>query len=342
MIGAVAIICQPEAPMAGSSRQTSRFPPSGRLLRRLHLAGWCLLLATLVAGVPPAAAGSLPPVVFQVESETALPIVRLCQRVWTDHGAALADDILPRGVVADTIACLVLGTAQFDRYFAHHLPDWGVGVALPPGRLIALDYERVPLVGPGPETVFMHEMAHALLFQGAGEAHLPTWLHEGVAMRAAGQWRFTDTMDLILGGRLPALGGLTGPFPRAGVAAQQAYRTSLLAVNWLEREHGPGAVVRVVTAARRTGDFAAGFLAATGETPDAFAQRFAGAMRTRYGWVLLLFRWPTLFVLMALLFMVGAIRKIILYRLSLRRDDDDDDIDPPGGWSIDPRSSRYQ
>ena len=86
---------------------------------------------------------------------------------------------------------------------------------------------------------------------------------------------------------------------------------------------------RIVAATRRSGDFYAGFQEATGETPDDFAARFAGAMRLRYGWVLLLFRWPTLFVIMAVVFAAGAIRKIVLYRLSLREPDDEDEMDPP-------------
>jgi hypothetical protein len=315
MIGAVRPPCQPEALLVARSFRSlaRRFAPV--------LLPICLLLAVAL----PVRAAAPPPVVFHLEDEGGLSVARLCERVWQQHGAALAADILPRGVVADTVLCLVLTTAQFNHHFERHLPDWGVGVALPTGRVIALDHQRVPTVGPGPETVFLHEMAHALLFQGAGEADLPTWLHEGVAMRAAGQWRFTDTLDVVLSGRLPALAGLEGPFPRGAAAAQRAYRTSLLAVNWLEREHGPRAVARVVAASRRSGDFYAGFTEATGESPDEFSRRFAGAMQLRYGWVLILFRWPTLFVLMSLLFMVGALRKIYLYRRSLRHDDDHDD-----------------
>jgi hypothetical protein len=271
---------------------------------------------------------AVPPVHFRLHDEAALPTARLCEQVWREHGAALAADILPAGVEPDTVTCLILPTEAFEHFFANRLPDWGVGVAVPPGNLIALDHERLPTVGPGPETVFLHEMTHALLFQGAGDARLPTWLHEGAAMRASGQWRFTDTVSVVLEGRLPSLASLDGPFPRSGLAADRAYRTSLLAVNWLEQQHGPGAVPRIVAEARRTGDFRQGFRVATGEDPDDFAQRFAGAMRLRFGWVLLLFRWPTLFVIMALLFAIGAIRKIVIYRRSFREaEDDDDDLD---------------
>lgn len=292
----------------------------GPVGRRL---GLVCVAAAIVAAAPAAAAA--PVVVFQVEGDGGLPVVRLCERIWAQHGAALTADIMPRGTVADTVLCLILTSERFAYYFADRTPDWGVGVALPPGRLVALDFERVPRVGPGPEAVFLHEMAHALLFQAAGPAVLPTWLHEGVAMRAAGQWRFVDSLGVVLSGQLPSLGALTGSFPQGAPAAQRAYRASLLAVNWLEREHGPRAVPRIIAAVRQSGDFLAGFTAATGETPGEFANRFAKAMQVRFGWFLLIFRWPTLFVLMAVLFSVGAVRKIVLYRRSLRRDEPDDE-----------------
>lgn len=297
----------------------------GALVGLSLLVAWSPAIAAAIATVPAAA----PAVVFRIEDEAARPIASLCERVWAARGAALAGALMPDGVVPDTVHCFVLATEPFTRYFGDRLPDWGVGVALPPGRLIALDYARVPAVGPGPEAVFLHEMTHALLYQAAGDARLPTWLHEGAAMQASGQWRFTDTVGVVLGGRLPSLASLDGPFPRGEAAAERAYRTSLLAVDWLAHEHGPDALRRVVAASRREGDFAAGFTAAVGESPDRFAERFAGAMQLRFGWVLLLVRWPTLFVALAVLFLVGAVRKLVLRRRALRDDEPDAGAD---GW----------
>ena len=197
-----------------------------------------------------------------------------------------------------------------------------MGVAVPPGRLIAVDHERVAANGPGPVSVFMHEMTHALLFQAAGEARLPTWLHEGAAMRASGEWRVVDSLAVILSGRLPSLESLGRRFPGASAGAGRAYRTSLAAVTYLEREHGSDVVREILAASRRAGDFGAGFAEVTGRSPAEFSARFAASMRVRYGWVLMLFRWPTLFVIMALLFTVGAIRKLVINRRAMRAEDE--------------------
>ncbi|MEZ4388293.1 MAG: hypothetical protein R3D98_12100 [Candidatus Krumholzibacteriia bacterium] len=277
-----------------------------------------LLLLVLLAAWPVAAATV--PLVVHADTPLSQALARDFRAAWRDHGAALVADLVPADVALDTVHCYILPGEQFARYFGDRLPDWGVGVALPPGKLVAVDHERISTVGPGPVTVFMHEMTHALLYQAAGAAQLPTWLHEGAAMRASGEWRVADSVAVVLGGHVPSLASLAGAFPRGGAGAQTAYRTSLAAVTFLERRHGPGALPRIVAAARRLGDFERGFEAATGETADRFSREFDGSMRRRFGWVLLLFRWPTMFVILAVLFMVGAVRKLVLARRALARD----------------------
>jgi hypothetical protein len=96
-----------------------------------------------------------------------------------------------------------------------------------------------------------------------------------------------------------------------------AYRTSLLAVERLRRWYGADILTRLMEATAREGDFPAAFATVTGDALDTFEARFNGAMQLRYGWVVLIFRWPTLFVLMALVFVVGAIRRIVRSRRRL-------------------------
>jgi hypothetical protein len=261
---------------------------------------------------------------FVLDGPGAAAAAERCRAVWSDEGAALAASLLPDDVVPDTVTCLVLASGRFESYFGRSVPDWGVGVALPGERVIALDYERMPAVGRGLREVFLHEMVHALLFMATGDTWLPTWFHEGCAMRWSGEWRFADTVSLAMDGRVPDLLRLQGRFPVAAHLADRAYRTSLLAVDWLEARHGPGAVVAVVAATRRTGDFDSGFQAATGETVAAFGEAFAARMRLRFGWLVMLTRWPTLFVLLALVLLVGAVRKTLLTRRRLAAMDDDE------------------
>ena len=70
--------------------------------------------------------------------------------------------------------------------------------------------------------------------------------------------------------------------------------------------------------------FAPAFLAVTGESDTAFAAEFAGAMRLRFGWAVLMTRWPGLFVLLAVAFLVGGARKLVLARRRLAAMEDPD------------------
>ena len=297
-------------------------------LRRLAAPVLAIAMVGLAFPVPPCGAGPIPPssqvrvsgvpfVLFHVENDAARAATDLCVAAWEDRGLEISSALVPAGTVTDTIACLVMGTAAFRANFSGRLPDWGVGVALPPGRLIALDHSRLPAVGKGVKEVFLHEMVHALLFQACGEAWLPAWFHEGTAMLYSGEWKFRDTVSLALEGRVPRLDRLRGPFPSTAAGADRAYRTSLLAVSRLQNRHGQEVVLRLVEATARTEDFEVAFYEVTGQSPEEFSQDFDQAMNLRFGWLVMLTRWPGLFVLMGLVFAAGAVRKIIQTRRRL-------------------------
>lgn len=289
-----------------------RFVKTG--LARIAL--WsCLALTVCVQGQGRAAVA--PPVRFVVQDERAAAVARLCHEAWLREGPGLAAALLPADVAVDTVTCLLLDSSSFQERFGQSIPDWGVGLAFPDGRHVAVDHDGLPAVGRGVTEVFLHEMVHALLFQGAGDTWLPTWFHEGCAMRYSGEWRFSDTVSLLLDGHVPNLDRLQGRFPAQAQNADRAYRTSLLAVTRLQNRFGDDAPGRLVAAARATGSFEAAFPRATGTTLTDFTADFAGAMRLRLGWLVMLTRWPTLFVVASLIFILGAARKFVRSRRRL-------------------------
>lgn len=281
-------------------------------------------LGSLASAQP---AGNPPAVRFIVESQAGLDMARQCDQIWSAEGPRLAAALMPAGVIPDTVACLLLGTSSFQERFGTTIPDWGVGLALPSGRAVALDFGRIGVVGRGLREVFLHEMTHALLFQSTADTWLPTWFHEGVALRFSGEWRFLDTVSLALDGYVPTLQRLQGRFSGSVVQADRAYRTSLLAVSRLEDLYGPQIIGDLVESTAALGDFGAAFVEVTGEPLDGFQKDFDRTMRLRYGWVFILTRWPVLFVLMSLAFALGAVRKIILTRRRLNDLPDDDSSD---------------
>lgn len=276
-----------------------------------------LLTLLILISAAGAQAQTLPLVRFVVETDNGRNAAEQCREVWLREGPRLVEELVPAGTPIDTVTCLIMESDTFAARFAGTAPDWGVGLAFPGGRFVALDYQRLPAVGRGVREVFLHEMVHALLFQGAGDTWLPTWFHEGCAMRYSGEWRFSDTISLVLDGHVPSLDRLQGRFPASPLPADRAYRTSLLAVNRMIAYHGPHAPGRVVAASVRHGNFSLGFAEATGESLDTFIDDFASSMRWRLGWLVILTRWPTLFVIMGLVFLAGAGRKFVLARRRL-------------------------
>jgi hypothetical protein len=276
-----------------------------------------LFALILLVMLPSVSDGAIPVVRFLAETERGAQTAEQCRQIWLEEGPLLAEELLPVGFAADTVTCLIFESNSFQEKFGGVIPDWGVGLAYPDGRTVALDYAGLPAVGRGVRGVFLHEMVHALLFQGAGEAWLPTWFHEGCAMRYSGEWRFSDTVSIILDGHVPSLDRLQGRFPASPATADRAYRTSLLAVTRLQDQYGPDIAARLVAAARRSGDFHAAFKEVTGITADEFTAEFAAAMKLRLGWLVMLTRWPSLFVLASLIFALGATGKMIRTRRRL-------------------------
>ncbi len=296
-----------------------------------------VLVALFIPGLAPAKGHqavenfyALPVISFQVEDEQGQAVAERCSEIWQQKGPSLVSELIRTAQsVPDTVVCLILKTESFQNVFQGHAPDWGVGIAVPPGNLIALDYSRLSNVGRGVREVFLHEMTHALLFHASEGIWLPTWFHEGTAMYSSGEWRFIDTVSLMLEGRVPDLYQLQDRFPSSAVTADQAYRTSLLAINHLRKNYGQDILGDLVAASVQEGGFSMGFEAATGTELGAFMNDFSSTMRLRFGWLIMLTRWPTLFVIMGLVLAIGATRKIIETRRRLTEmDDDGDEIFP--------------
>jgi hypothetical protein len=142
-------------------------------------------------------------------------------------------------------------------------------------------------------------------------------------------------VSLVLDGRVPDLARLQGRFPVPHESADRAYRTSLLAVSRLQDEYGEAIIPDLVAATKAAGDFPQAFATVTGQDLVEFQQEFAAAMNLKYGWLLFLTRWPGLFVLAAVIFAVGAVRKILITR---RRLTEMEDVPEAPRWPHNPES----
>lgn len=79
---------------------------------------------------------------------------------------------------------------------------------------------------------------------------------------------------------------------------------------------------RLLAAVRRTGDYRAAFAEATGAPLEVFEDRFADADALR--WAVMLTRWPSLFVLLALVLAAGGAARLVRNRRRLAAMPDDE------------------
>ena len=266
---------------------------------------------------------------------------RDCLDALSEYGPTLTARLWPFAHQRPRVDVHLMTSTGFRDTLRGRIADWGVGAAL--GRTAWIDCERVPGVGRTVPYVMLHEIVHCLLHQGMGNVRVPSWFHEGVAQSFSGEWRFRDTISLMMDGFVPNLQGLEGSFPGNAQWADRAYRASLLAVDTLIDWYGEDVIAEIIMATRLRGDFEAGFAAATGTTYDDFTTRFAQSMRIRFGWLVTLTRWPTLFVLMALLFAFGAVMRIRRTRRQLAELEDPEEGDDffPGDGSSTERESLH-
>lgn len=264
-----------------------------------------ILLTALLVSVP-AVAAPLPTVTWEL-GDVPQHLRDDAQRVWDRGAAEVQQRLWPFARAPQPVTVRLMGSAAYAEWTAGWQGDWTVGAA--GADWIALDVQRLRAVGQTLEQVLLHEYAHCLIRQGAGEqVRVPRWFHEGAAQLVAREWRLGDTVALILDGGAPDLRALERGLD-GGAGAEAFYRASLLAATRLEEAYGPDVLRDLVLELRLTGDFPTAFTRVTGESYDVFAAGFADAVKLRYGWLFIITRWPTLFVIAALVFLLGAILK---------------------------------
>lgn len=146
-------------------------------------------------------------------------------------------------------------------------PKYASGVAYSPLRLVLVTlvaprtYEAVNL-----EETVRHELSHIALSDAVGDAHVPRWFQEGVAIHESGELgmtRATDLSQASLWGTLIPLSDLDR-FPADGYGVSVAYAESGDFVRFLMRDEDAPRFLRLVQRVRD-------------------GQRFDGAIADAYG-----------------------------------------------------------
>ncbi len=235
-----------------------------------------LALTTWLSGPSEAAELRAAPADFVVASAELPPLpagwVEVAGPAFVVHGpanelpllqtlSAHGNEALPR--IAKSLGTAIGGTIRvvvtpsddaFRRLQPGTPPTWADATAWPS---LGLVYLRSPRARGGMakpiEQVLDHELVHILLGRAFAPAHPPAWLQEGVAQVLAGEAGPENTARLARGLRGAAiipLEDLERGFPVDAHRAELAYAESADFVAWLQVEHGPETIARLVRATR--------------------------------------------------------------------------------------------
>ncbi len=134
-----------------------------------------------------------------------------------------------------------------------------------------------------------HELTHVLLHSlPAGAGPLPHWFSEGVAVAESRRWSLRDAFTLgttLLAGPPPRLETLSASFPADEGAARAAYAESFHFIAYLEREHGPGAVRRILAEMASGARFREAFRRGAGRDLAEVERGWRGRVNLAYRWV---------------------------------------------------------
>jgi hypothetical protein len=228
---------------------------------------------------------------------------------------------------------------EFDSLVGGAFPDWGAAAAIPARRRIVIKSPDVFNVQKSLEELLAHEYAHLALHHRTGWNDPPRWFDEGLAMLVSTEWNWSNNLTLskaaVFGNFVP-LDEIEFLNRFASPKAQVAYAQSYMAVKYLFDEYRIDAVNvfldRIRDAARERRQHIAGqpsaldsaLIAATGTDLVGFEAEFRVFLAGRYNIVSLLVDTMFLWVLLAVIIVVGGILAIKRRRDYYRKWDEEE------------------
>jgi peptidase MA superfamily protein len=193
-------------------------------------------------------------------------------------------------------------------------PHWAVGYVKSGSREVVLRGSWVRTYPFGDLlSLFAHETTHVLLDSVPRADTLPRWFHEGVAVMESRHWSFRDAFTLgttVLVGRPTPLAQLSRSFPSEDSAARAAYAESFHFVSYLEREHGPGAVRRILARMKEGAEFPEAFRLALGRDLASEEAAWRSRVNFAYRWIPALTSTGVLWMGITLLVLLGRLARL--------------------------------
>jgi hypothetical protein len=160
-------------------------------------------------------------------------------------------------------------------------PSWGVALAMPGGRMVAVRADA-----PDPVMALRHELAHLALHE-AVRGRVPLWFDEGYAVVAAGEWDRMESLRLnlaVVRGAIGDLRTLDAALRQSEAEAATAYALAGSAVLLLARSNPAQSLDALFARLGAGTGFEAAVGITTGYTLGTFERAWQKDLRKRYGW----------------------------------------------------------
>lgn len=209
---------------------------------------------------------------------------------------------------------IVSRAARFDSLTGPSIPDWGAAVAIPYKNRIVV---KSPLILMGDKALgelVAHEYSHIALARAVGNRPVPRWLDEGMAMYASAEWGWSDNLAMgwaVLSGNIIPLSRIEQLNRFQSGQAQVGYSESYLAVRYFLDTYGVSGLRILLTDIADGERIDDAFVSAIGTDQAGFEGEFAKFLHGRYNVITMIFNSNILWILLALLIVVGFVMYLL-------------------------------
>ena len=212
--------------------------------------------------------------------------------------------------------------------------DLIVAYAVPGRNVMVIDYTRMNTSPFSLRSTLKHELCHLLLHHYIDRSNLPKWFDEGVCQWASDgmaeivmDLRRSDLTRAVLSGRYFRMRELNAGFPGDKNSLQLAYAQSKSLVDYISREYGKEAILTILNNLRFGLSFEKAIQASLSISFQELEREWLDNLKRKNTWFtyLTIHMYEFLFVLGALIVVIGFVRVIIKKKRYADLEDDDDE-----------------
>jgi hypothetical protein len=212
--------------------------------------------------------------------------------------------------------------------------DQIVAFAVPRKKIMVIDYSRMNTSPFTLKTTLKHELCHLLLHHYIDRSNLPKWFDEGVCQWASDgiaeiimDYKRSNLTRAVLGGRYFRMRELNTRFPGDKDSLQLAYAQSKSLVDYISREYGKESILTILNNLRYGLSFEKAIQQGLAISFIELEREWLDHLKHRHTWFtyISIYMYEFIFVLGALIVVVGFVRVIIKKKRYADLDDDDDE-----------------